>query len=71
MPCTYRTYQLVNSLRDSHIKFQPYWFTALCLNSFESCRSSDFQKMDEREFRVFIKHYFMKSYRPGKVCLNV
>jgi len=37
----------------------------LCVwRSFESKKSCDFQKMDEREFRVLIKRYFMKGKSP-------
>jgi hypothetical protein len=37
----------------------------LCVwRSFESKKLCDFQKMDEREFCVLIKHYFMKGKSP-------
>jgi len=46
----YRGYfQLVASLGKTHIKFQPDRSISLCL-VFESRKSSDFQKMDEKEF---------------------
>jgi hypothetical protein len=44
----------------------------LCVwRSFESKKPCDFQKMDEREFRVLIKRYFMKGKSPQETKENL
>lgn len=37
------------------------------LDSFESCKTSDFHKLEEREFRVLIKHNFINGESPKPI----
>jgi len=50
-------------MMEEYTKFQPDRSISLYL-AFESRKSSDSQKKNEKEFRVLIKHYFMKEKSP-------